>query len=299
STERLLSARQKAAELAAVDVLVTAAGEWEAVRGRIAGLVSDVEELEGRIAQYSRHILSKKPQLQRIEHENNTLQRKQRNLQKLHEQLDGLCSQLSLPPQTVPLLLRLRSTRDDELVNFFAEGNNAQVLSDAMKQMHALLHNAKLVEDYPIAAVAERRAFFTEQRRMIAHRSKAYILAVISRHEAAYLADRTRYSGKGRLVWRQHVELNAQLKNIRDMITALSHIDLEGFTAVLRRYRTSMQRVYALEVHKFFKYLRMQVKKVGTRGPFLLGVRDSPDDALARRMETTAAGESPRRLWGG
>ncbi|KAH9584278.1 Exocyst complex component Sec3 [Trypanosoma melophagium] len=305
STELRLLERQKEAELAAVAVLLTSGSAWEAVRCRIADIITDVEELEGRIAQYSQHILSKKDQLQRIEHQNNKLQRKQRNLEKLHEQLEVFCGQLSLPKQTAALLVRLRSTRDEDLVSFFAEGNNAQVLSDAMKHMRALLHNTKLSTDYPIAAVAERRAFFTEQRRMIAHRSKAYILATISKHEEAYLAERTRYSGRGRVVWRMHNELMGELMSIRDMITALAHIDLEGYIAVLRRYRVSMQRVYALEVHRFFKYLRALVKKVGSRGPFLLGVRDSPDDMLATHMETVggtgrgAGGTTPRHFLGG
>ncbi|ORC82988.1 uncharacterized protein TM35_000791140 [Trypanosoma theileri] len=311
STELRLLARQKEAELAAVAVLLTSGSAWEGVRCRIADIITDMEELEGRIAQYSRHILSKKDQLQRIEHQNNKLQRKQRNLEKLHEHLEEFCGQLSLPKQTSALLLRLRSTRDEDLVSFFAEGNNAQILSDAMKHMRTLLHNTKLSTDFPIAAVAERRAFFTEQRRMIAHRSKAYILATISKHEEAYLADRNRYSGKGRVVWRMHTELMGQLMSIRDMITALAHIDLEGYIAVLRRYRVSMQRVYALEVHRFFKYLRELVKKVGSRGPFLLGVRDSPDDMLATHVETmggtgarsrsgsVAGGAASTNLWGG
>ncbi|RNF26820.1 uncharacterized protein Tco025E_00902 [Trypanosoma conorhini] len=298
SAEKLLSTRQKEAELSSVEVLLKSVGAWEAVRSRITALVLDVEELEGRIGQYSRQILSKKEQLQRIEHQSNTLQRKQRNLRKLHEHLEALCSQLSLPPQTSTLLARLQSTRDEDLVSFFAEGDNAQVLSVAMKHMRSLLQNKKLGTDYPITAVAERRAFFMEQRRMIARCSKAYILATISKYEAAYLADRTRYSGKGRLVWRIHSELMTQLASIRDVITALVYIDLEGYIAVLRRYRVSMQRIYALEMHKFFKYVRSHVKKVGHRGPFLLGVRDSPDDALAIRMETTEAGETPRRMWG-
>ncbi|KAF8290418.1 putative Exocyst complex component Sec3 [Trypanosoma cruzi] len=304
STEKSLSMRQKEAELSSVEVLLASVGAWEVVRSRIVELVGDVEELESRIAQYSRQILSKKEQLQRIEHQSNTLQRKQRNLRKLHEHLEGLCGQLSLPPQTTALLLRLASVKDEDLVDFFAEGNNAQVLSVAMKHMRSLLQNKKLGTDYPITAVAERRAFFIEQRRMIAHRSKAYILATIGKYETTYLADRTRYSSKERLVWRIHSELMAQLANIRDVITALLYIDLEGYIAVLRRYRVSMQRIYALEMQKFFKHVRTHVKKVGSRGPFLLGTRDySMDEALNSRMETTtittaAGGETPRRLWG-
>ncbi|RNF04342.1 hypothetical protein TraAM80_05237 [Trypanosoma rangeli] len=298
SAEKRLSTRQKEAELSSVEVLLTSVGAWEAVRSHITELIMDVEGLEGRIGQYSRQILSKKEQLQRIEHQSNVLQRKQRNLRKLHEHLEALCSQLSLPPHTSTLLLRLQSTRDEELVNFFAEGNNAKLLSVAMKHMRSLLQNKKLGTDYPITAVAERRAFFMEQRRMIAQRSKAYILATISKYETTYRADRARYSGNGRLVWRMHLELMAQLASIRDVITALVHIDLEGYIAVLRRYRASMQRVYALEMHKFFKYVRTHVKKVGHRGPFLLGMRDSSGETLANHMETTEAGETPLRVWG-
>ncbi|ESL09792.1 hypothetical protein TRSC58_02483 [Trypanosoma rangeli SC58] len=298
SAEKRLSARQKEAELSSVEVLLKSVGAWETVRSHITALIVDVEELDGRIGQYSRQILSKKEQLQRIEHQSNALQRKQRNLRKLHGHLEALCSQLSLPPQTSTLLLRLQNTRDEDLVNFFAEGNNAKVLSVAMKHMWSLLQNKKLGADYPITAVAERRAFFMEQRRMIAQRSKAYILATISKYEMTYRADRARYSGNGRLVWRMHLELMAQLASIRDVITALVHIDLEGYIAVLRRYRASMQRIYALEMHKFFKYVRTHVRKVGHRGPFLLGVRDSSGEALANHMETTEAGETPRRVWG-
>lgn len=297
--ERLLSTRQKEAELSSVEVLVASVDEWEVVRSRIADLVNEVVELEGRMTQYSKHILARKNQLQRIEHQNNTLQRKQQNLKKLHAHLETFCSQLSLPSQTTALLLRLRDMRDEELVDFFTEGNNAQVLSDAMKHMRGLLHNASLWTDYPVAAVAERRAFFTEQRQMIAHRSKAYIFATIGMYEKQYLADSTRLSDKGRLVWRTHSELMAKLVTVCDVITALAHIDVEGFIAVLRRYRVAMQRVYALEIHRFFKYLRAQVKKVGSRGPFLLGVRDSSKETFAGRVETTTSGGTPRRFVSG
>ncbi|KAG8342178.1 hypothetical protein TRVL_06992 [Trypanosoma vivax] len=194
------------------------------------------------------------------------------------------------------LLATLRMTPDDKLTKFFSENGNAPLLSRTMKLICSLLRDVKLEADFPIAAVAERRAFFAEQQRMVVDRSMTYVLTLIKHYETEYLADAARFSSSSRLVWRFHGELMDKMKCIRDLIKTIGLVDPPGFVAVLRRYRVCMQRVYAMEMNRFFKQLRARIKKVGPRGPFLLGVRDAPGDTLAYRAEN-ASEESPTGRW--
>lgn len=293
--QEVLLARQKEAELTSLDLLVRSMQAWDVSKNQVIGLVGKVEELEGRIEEYSSHLLSKKGVVTEVEHTNNTLRRKQQNLEQLYVMMAEIRDQLSLNPSMLALLRRLRTEKDATLIAFFSEGNNAQMLSEAMRHMQMVLHNPKLDADYPIAAVTERKQFFLEQRRMIAGRSKTYIMEMIAKYEGIYLADKTRFSRGDRLVWRLHSELTSKLLCIGDIIQSLSKIDMEGFMCVLRRYRTGMQKVYSLEVSRFLKGLRKQVKKVHPfRGPFLLGSSASSEQAMAMRMETAQAGETPR-----
>lgn len=296
--QEVLLRRQKEAELTCIDSLVRSAEGWDHAREQIMSLVQEVAELEDRIEEYSSHLLSKKAVMQEIEHSNNTLQQKQTNLESLYVMIVALRDQLSLSPQTMALLTRLQSVPDSQLIAFFSEGNNASVLSEAMKHMQIVLRNPQLDKDYPIAAVAERKTFFLEQRKTIARRSRSYVLSLIDECERAYLADKTRYSHDNRLVWRLHSTLFIKLLGIGDIVNALSRIDPEGFTSVLRRYRTSMQKVYALEICRFIKGLKRQVKVNTWKGPFLLGSSESKEEALAMRMETAQTGETPR-VWRG
>ncbi|KAG5510838.1 hypothetical protein JKF63_07910 [Porcisia hertigi] len=293
--QEVLLRRQKSSELRSLDLLTTSEAAWHEAQRQLQGLVQDVEEVERRIESYSTHLLSKKNVIQLVEHDNNTLQRRQQNLESLYLMMSDLRYQLQLAPATMSLLSRLRTIPDDSLVAFFSEGSNAATLSAAMKQMQSVLQNPKLDSDFPITAVAERKAFFLEQRRMIAQRSKSYIMTTIEYFESAYLSDKTRYSRDASLVWRLHVELAHKLLNISDIIRALGRIDVEGFNNALRKYRMSMQRVYALEITRFFKCLKRQVKKVNTwRGPFLLGSSESRKESLSMHMETAQAGATPR-----
>ncbi|KAG5486495.1 hypothetical protein LSCM4_07428 [Leishmania orientalis] len=293
--QEILLRQQKSYELRSLNLLATSDAAWQEAQQQVQDLIQDVEEVEQRIEEYSTHLLSKKRVLQQVEHDNNTLQRRQENLASLYIMMSDLRDQLRLAPATLTLLSRLRTVPEDGLVAFFSEGSNAVALSVAMKHMQGVLHNPKLDSDYPITAVAERKMFFLEQRRMITQRSKSYIMAIIESFEAAYLADKTRYSRGASLVWRLHVELAHKLLNISDIICSLDRIDVEGFHTALRKYRTSMQRVYALEITHFFKCLKKQVKKVNPwRGPFLLGTSESRKETISMRMETAQAGETPR-----
>ncbi|CAG9569414.1 conserved hypothetical protein [Leishmania major strain Friedlin] len=293
--QEILLRQQKSSELRSLNLLTTSEAVWQEAQQQVQDLVQDVEEVGQRIEEYSTHLLSKKSVLQQVEHDNNTLQRRQHNLEALYIMMSDLRDQLRLAPATMALLSRLRTVPEDDLVAFFSEGSNAVTLSVAMKHMQGVLHNPKLDSDFPITAVAERKAFFLEQRKMITQRSKSYIMAIIGSFEATYLADKSRYSRDASLVWRLHVELAHKLLNISDVIRALDRIDVEGFNNALRKYRTSMQRVYALEITHFFKCLKKQVKKVNTwRGPFLLGTSESRKEAMSMRMETAQSGETPR-----
>jgi hypothetical protein len=293
--QEALLRQQKNSELKSLDLLTTSEGAWQEAQRQVQDLMQDVEEVERRIEEYSTHLLSKKSVIQQVEHDNNTLQRRQQNLESLYIMMSDLRDQLRLAPATVSLLTRLRSVPEEDLVAFFSEGSNALTLSVAMKHMQGVLHNPKLDSDFPINAVTERKAYFLDQRKMITQRSKAYILFTIESHEAIYFADKTRYSRDASLVWRLHVELSAKLMNISDIICALGHIDVEGFSSALRKYRSSMQKVYALEISRFFKTLKRQTKKVNTwRGPFLLGASETRKEALSMRVETAQAGETPR-----
>ncbi|KAK7198459.1 Exocyst complex component Sec3 [Novymonas esmeraldas] len=293
--QEMLLRQQKNSELRSLDLLTTSETAWQEAQQQVQDLVQDVEEVEQRIEEYSTHLLSKKGVIQQVEHDNNTLQRRQQNLEALYVMMADLRDQLRLAPATVSLLSRLRGIPEDGLVAFFSEGSNAVTLSVAMKHMQGVLHNPKLDSDFPITAVAERKAFFLEQRKMITQRSRSYIMATIDDFEATYLADKTRYSRDASLVWRLHIELAHKLLNISDIISALDRIDVEGFSNALRKYRASMQKVYALEITRFFKCLKKQVKKVNTwRGPFLLGTSESRKEAMSMRMETAQAGETPR-----
>ncbi|AYU76414.1 Exocyst complex component Sec3 family protein [Leishmania donovani] len=293
--QEILLRQQKSSELRSLNLLTTSEAVWQEAQQQVQDLVQDVEEVGQRIEEYSTHLLSKKSVLQQVEHDNNTLQRRQQNLEALYIMMSDLRDQLRLAPATMALLSRLRTVPEDGLVAFFSEGSNAVTLSVAMKHMQGVLHNPKLDSDFPITAVAERKAFFLEQRKMITQRSKSYIMAIIGSFEATYLADKSRYSRDASLVWRLHVELAHKLLNISDVIRALDRIDVEGFNNALRKYRTSMQRVYALEITHFFKCLKKQVKKVNTwRGPFLLGTSESRKEAMSMRMETAQSGETPR-----
>ncbi|AIN95903.1 exocyst complex component 1-like protein [Leishmania panamensis] len=293
--QEILLRQQKNSELRSLNLLTTSEAAWQEAQRQVQDLVQDVEEVEQRIESYSKHLLSKKAVLQQVEHTNNTLQRRQQNLEALYMMMSDLRDQLRLAPATMTLLSRLRTIPEDCLVAFFSEGSNAVTLSMAMKHMQSVLHNPKLDSDFPIAAVAERKVFFLEQRKMIAQRSKLYIMAIIESFEAKYLADKARYSRDALLVWQLHVELAHKLIDISGVICALECIDVEGFNNVLRKYRTSMQKVYALEITHFFKCLKKQVKKVNTwRGPFLLGTSESRREAMSMRMETAQSGETPR-----
>lgn len=293
--QEALLRQQKSLELRSLDLLTTSEAAWQEAQQQVQNLVQDVEEVEQRIEEYSTHLLSKKSVIQQVEHDNNTLQRRQQNLEALYIMMADLRDQLSLSPATVALLSRLRTVPEDGLVAFFTEGSNAVTLSVAMKHMQGVLHNPKLDSDFPINAVVERKAYFLEQRKMITQRSKAYILSTIESFEATYFADKTRYSRDASLVWRLHVELSVKLMNISDIICALGRIDVEGFGNALRKYRSSMQKIYSLEISRFFKTLKKQIKKVNTwRGPFLLGTFESRKEAMSMRMETAQAGETPR-----
>ncbi|KPI86472.1 hypothetical protein ABL78_4456 [Leptomonas seymouri] len=293
--QEALLRQQKNSELKSIDLLTRSEAAWQEAQQQVQDLVQDVEELEQRIEEYSTHLLSKKSVIQQVEHDNNTLQRRQENLKNLYIMMSDLRDQLSLAPATVALLTRLRSVSEDGLVAFFSEGSNAITLSIAMKHMQGVLHNPKLDSDFPINAVMERKAYFLDQRKMITQRSKTYILSTIESFEAIYLADKTRYSRGASLVWRLHVDLSVKLMNISDIICALSRIDMEGFSSALRKYRSSMQKVYALEISRFFKALNMQMKKVNAwRGPFLLGTSETRKDAMSTRMEAPQEGETPR-----
>lgn len=294
ATEKLLSTHQKKAELLSVNDLVISACAWEEVREHISSIMEDVGEMEARIAQYSKCILSQKEQLQRIEHQHNTLQRKQQNLHKLQEQLQVVRGQLNLPPQVTALLQRVGEARSEDLEEFLSNESNVRRLSDAVGLITSLLQNTKLESDYPIALVAARRAFFAEQRRAIAHRTKTYILDAISRHEKLYLTDPRRFSTKNQLIWKMHLEVTNMMTSFQELIKTLRYVDFEGFIAVLRRYRVCMQRVYAREMQNFFKYLRGQLKKVGSHRPFLIGVRDSSDGIVFSGSESTRS-ETPHR----
>lgn len=287
--------QQKSSELKSLDLLTTSEAAWQEAQRQVQDLVQDVEEVEQRIEEYSSHLLSKKSVIQQVEHDNNTLQRRQQNLESLYIMMADLRDQLSLAPATVALLGRLRTVAEDDLVAFFSEGSNAVTLSVAMKHMQGVLHNPKLDSDFPINAVAERKAYFLSQRKMITQRSKAYILSTIESFEAVYFADKTRYSRDSSLVWRLHVDLSVKLMNISDIICALGRIDVEGFGNALRKYRSSMQKIYAMEIARFFKTIKKQIKKVNSwRGPFLLGTSETRKEAMSMRMETAQAGETPR-----
>ncbi|KPA74644.1 hypothetical protein ABB37_08983 [Leptomonas pyrrhocoris] len=287
--------QQKNSELRSLDLLTASETAWQEAQQQVQDLVQDVEQLEQRIEEYSTHLLSKKSVIQQVEHDNNTLQRRQQNLESLYIMMSDLRDQLRLAPATVALLTRLRAAPEEGLVAFFSEGSNAVTLSVAMKHMQGVLHNSKLDSDFPINAVAERKAYFLDQRKMITQRSKAYILSTIESYEAIYFADKTRYSRDSSLVWRLHVDLSVKLMNISDIICALGRIDVEGFGNALRKYRSSMQKVYALEISRFFKSLKKQIKKVNTwRGPFLLGTSETRKEAMSVRVETTQEAETPR-----
>ncbi|GET86221.1 hypothetical protein, conserved [Leishmania tarentolae] len=293
--QELLLRQQKSSELRSLNLLTTSEASWQEAQQQVQDLLHDVEEVGQRIEEYSSHLLSKKSVLQQVEHDNNTLQQRQHNLEALYIMMSDLREQLRLAPATMALLSRLRTLPEDGLVAFFSEGSNAVTLSVAMKHMQGVLHNPKLDSDFPITAVAERKAFFLDQRKMITQRSKSYIMAIITSFEATYLADKSRYSRDALLVWRLHVDLAHKLLNISDIICALDRIDMEGFHTALRKYRTSMQKVYVLEITQFFKCLKKQVKKVNTwRGPFLLGTSASRKEAMSMRMETAQSGETPR-----
>lgn len=297
--QAVLLRQQKEAELRSIDLLTSSEACWKRAQQQVQDLIKDVEDVEQRIEEYSTNLLSKKNVIQQVEHENNTLQRKQQNLEQLYIMMSDLRDQLSLAPATVQLLERLRKEPETGLVNFFSDGNNALTLSVAMRHMQSVLHNPKLDADFPITAVSERKLFFVEQRRMITQRSKSYIVSIISTYEEKYLLDRSRYSRGASLVWKLHTDLSCKLLNISDIVCALARIDVEGFQNTLRRYRASMQKVYALEISRFLKSLRMQVRKVNTwKGPFLLGTSSSRSEAISTHMETTQAGETPRLFRG-
>ncbi|EPY22839.1 hypothetical protein STCU_08099 [Strigomonas culicis] len=290
---------QKEAELSSLDALVKSSYLWGQVRGQVQDLVGEVEELEGRIEHYTTNLLSKKGVIQQIEHENNTLQRQQQNLDELYVILADLRDQLSLSPAATNLLTRLRAEPEASLVAFFAESQNAATLSAAMKQMHHVLHNKKLAAEFPIAAVAERKVYFLEQRRLIALRSHTYIYSVIGDLEAQYASDKSRFSHGSTLVWRLHDELSQKLRAVGDILLALPRIDMERYTRTQRRYCVSMQRIYTLEISRFLTCLRRNVRKTSRwRGPFLLGTGDTLEAALETRMETAQVGETPP-LWRG
>ncbi|CAD2217116.1 hypothetical protein AGDE_07992 [Angomonas deanei] len=299
SFQDVLLRYQKEAELSSVDSLIQSSEDWVNVKNHVQDLILEVDELEGRIERYTTNLLSKKGVIQQIEHENSTLQQQQTNLETLYVLLADLKEQLGIKPEAARLLARLRMEPENNLVNFFSEGQNAAILSTTMRQMHSVLNNKTLEKDFPIAAVSERKIFFIEQRRMIALRSQTYIFSLIETCEEAYLNDKTRFSRGNTLVWRTHTELTDKLTSIKDILKALSYIDRERFIQTQRRYRTSMQKVYALEVTKFLKCLRRQVRKVSRfKGPFLLGTSQSQKEALNIHMESAQAGQTPRMFRG-
>ncbi|CCW60254.1 unnamed protein product, partial [Phytomonas sp. EM1] len=296
--EELFSS-QKKAELAALDTLATSVASWDDMRNQVMNLIHDVESLEGCIEQFSSNLLSKKAVIEEIEHANNALRCRQLNLKKLQGIMTELRDQLSLKPAAQALLRRLQNEPNSNLIAFFSEEGNAEALSEAMKHMQQILHNPQLDSDYPIAAVSERKTYFLEQRRMVAQRSRSYIFSIIDGYEKLYLSDRQRFSGDDRLVWRLHIDLSQKLFRINDIIQALSRIDMEGFASTLRKYRTGMQKVYHVEIYKYFKGLRKQIKKVNpSSGPFLLGSSENKAGGLMMSTELGQAGGTPP-MWQG
>ncbi|CCW68475.1 unnamed protein product [Phytomonas sp. Hart1] len=296
--EKLFSS-QKRAELAALNQLVTSVASWDDMRNKVMNLIHDVESLEGCIEQFSSNLLCKKAVIQEIEHANNALRCRQQNLRQLHVIVTELRDQLSLKPTAQALLKRFQSEPDSNLINFFAEDGNAETLSDAMKHMQRILQNPQLDSDYPIAAVSERKAFFIEQRLMVAQRSRVYIFSIIDAYKKQYLSDRMRFSGEDRLVWRLHTELTLKLFRINDIIQSLSRIDMEGFASTLRKYRTGMQEVYHVEIHQYFKGLRKQIKKANSSsGLFLLGSSEKKTEGISISMELNQTSGAPP-MWRG
>eukprot|EP00796_Vickermania_ingenoplastis_P007872 gene7872-5499_t len=288
---------QKSMELKLLHTLVENSSLWATAKEQVHSLVKDVEAVEQRIALHSANLLAKRLTIQKIEHDNNTLQRKKRNLEELFEAVQRLRDVLQLDPQAEGCLERLRNTPDDALPRFFEDQANIRELSLAMRHMHEVIQNINLQRDFPIAAVKERKAYFLEQRRMIVFRSKAFLFSLIHQYEKRYLSDSSRRSKRRVLVWRHHSDLHRILLEMGEIMKATGRIDMEGFTSLLRCYRVSMRRVYAAELSAFFHQLQQQMR-ICKKKPFLIGSPMSRRRAVQFRAETLQFGDvlPPRGL---
>ena len=291
--EDSIADQQRGVELHMVKTIVDTADIWREVRRNIVDLTGEVEAVERRIESYATHLISKKAIIHDIEHANNTLHRKERNLENLHGTVQGLSDKLSMSQQMLNVLEQLQREKE-KLVEFFVASKNGPIVAAAMKQMQDVLRDEDLEKDFPIKAVAERKKHFLKERKLIVQQSKLYILALIEIMKSFYLTDDTqRYSSRGRIILRPHKELTDRLLAVGDITQALAIIDMEGFSIVLRKYRASMQQVYAREISCFFTEMRKRVKRVGWAGQTLLGQLPEQGAGLGMLMESGQLGATP------
>lgn len=359
--ERSLLHQQKATELELVQTLVQSSSRFSVAKDQVRRLMRDVELMEQRISMHSAHLLAKRLIIQHIERENNTLQRRRRNLAVLQESVLALQRVLQLDPEIEACLGRLQDLGGDEeeedvaaIAAFFKEDQNVVHLSKAMLQMQAVIQDPDLARRFPIAAVAERRAYFLKLRRLIVFRSKEFLFTLIDEHEKSFFAFKKqskkeqkkkmgkeggKVSGKEKtfldpksqkkispektqtscsffpssgtsqgessrvqLIWSAHDALHQKLLQMKAIIQALARIDMEGFMALLRRYRLAMSRMYAAEMKTFFQTLWYQLRTCKTKKKFAARETDPPPFLLGSskcsyrylssfRAETLSAGD--------
>lgn len=287
--------QQKSTELRLLQTLVQSSSMWATAKEQVHTLMKDVETVEQRIALHSANLLAKRITIQQIEHDNNTLQRKQRNLEDLHETVKRLKDLLQLEPAAEQCLRQLSSIPDDQLPSFFASDKNIHDISNAMRHMHTVIQDTNLQHDFPIAAVKERKEYFLKQRRIIVFRSKEFLFTLIEKYEKQYLEDNTRWSRGKTLVWKPHDELHRVMLQMSEIIKAMGRIDMEGFTSLLRRYRLAMRRVYAVEINSFYSLLEEQIKTLASsasKRAFLLGEPHSFEWCVGFRSEMLPPGDA-------
>ncbi|CUE96520.1 Hypothetical protein, putative [Bodo saltans] len=295
-----LAGHAKTVELLAAREVKDARDQWDNAQKQVMKLNDTVRLLQGRISVYATNLISKKPVIRKIEEGTSHLHRRLENVQALAASMRELEERLNLNPGTLFTLSQL-SKEGDDLVNFFTNSDRARTVSKAMRHMETMLRDDDLDKDFPIALIKEQRGVFLKHRRMIVAKTTLYALSIIEIYRVHYLTtDAGRYSSVGRLVWRLHQELTSKLEDVGDILCAMERIDMEGFAALLRKYRASMQMVYTLEIKKFFAEARLQVKTVGFNSTQpLLGSRDTTQAAIQSLMETDMMGSTPMPIPGG
>lgn len=294
--DEALGDRIRDLEHEAANAVAESEAAWCRVSQGVEAVLQDVVILEDRVEQYSREIVARRPVIDAIEHESSRLQRSQGNLQLLLKQLTSLCDQLTMSNEDVETLKQLRQAAiGNNLPPFLMNEGNFLRVVHVMDSVDSIVGLTTLEKDFPLSAVRERQTQMKQDHLFIAECMKFFMAQYIDHAVDELVGDKRNFSGSTRIVWKRHELLLKKLSMMHHATPTIKKKDVEGFMRLLRQYTDSIRLVIYMEYHRFLKSLRAHTRRIGWRGPFLLGSSASNEDQLKVLMTSREIGATPIR----